>query len=59
MKCGLLSSSPLAGDPGIDIRGTGTVMLSADNASPRFGRDGIVFGWVLMAIVVLNPAYKC
>lgn len=54
MKWGFLSSS-LSGAPGIDMRGTGTVMLKTDNASPRPGRDGTVPRWLLTVTVVLEP----
>lgn len=58
IKLGFWSSSSLSGEPGIDMRGTGTVMLMTDNASPRSGRDGIVFRCVLMVIVVFKPERK-
>lgn len=55
IKRGFRSPSSLPGEPGTDMRGTGTVMLRTDNASPRPGRDGIVFRWLLMVIVVFKP----
>lgn len=57
MKCGLLSSPSLEGEPGVDIWGTGTVILRTESASPRFGRLGIVFRWVLVVTDVLKPGY--
>lgn len=53
IKCSF--SSSLSGEPGGDIGGIGTVMARVDRALPRCGRDGIVFLWGFMVIVVLDP----